>query len=73
MTLLQLVGDYGFSIHFVSYGRTTVEAIVARTPPELLRKIYKIPEYNSPLEFLTLAALTNGRLLKVRTWEFLLI
>ena len=73
MILLQLVGDYSFSIHFVSYGRTTAEVIVASTPPELLRKIYKIPEYNSPLEFLTVAALTNGRLLKVRTWGFLLI
>jgi len=45
---------------------TVVEEIVARTPPELLQSIYKIPEYNSALEFLTVVALTNGRLLKVR-------
>lgn len=42
-----------------------VEEIVGRTPPETLQKIYKIPEYNSTLEFLTMLALTNGRLLKV--------
>ena len=53
-----------------SHWRTVVEEIVARTPPELLQSIYKIPEYNSSLEFLTVVALTNGRLLKVRTWIF---
>ncbi|XP_006456475.1 hypothetical protein AGABI2DRAFT_188406 [Agaricus bisporus var. bisporus H97] len=41
-----------------------VEEIVGRTPPETLRISYKIPEYNSTLEFLTMLALTNGRLLK---------
>ncbi|KXN82995.1 hypothetical protein AN958_01930 [Leucoagaricus sp. SymC.cos] len=41
-----------------------VEEIVNRMPPEILQKIYKIPEYNSTLEFLTMLALTNGRLLK---------
>jgi hypothetical protein len=42
-----------------------VEEVVDRTPPDTLRKLYKIPEYNSTLEFLTMLALTNGRLLKV--------
>ncbi|KAF5350010.1 hypothetical protein D9756_009114 [Leucocoprinus leucothites] len=40
------------------------EEIVNRTSPETLQKIYKIPEHNSTLEFLTMLALTNGRLLK---------
>ncbi|KAF9448422.1 P-loop containing nucleoside triphosphate hydrolase protein [Macrolepiota fuliginosa MF-IS2] len=41
-----------------------VEEIVGRTPPETLQKIYKIPEYHSTIEFLTMLSLTNGRLLK---------
>ncbi len=48
-----------------------VEEIVGRTPSETLQKIYKIPESNSTLEFLTMLALTNGRLLKVSISAFI--
>jgi hypothetical protein len=42
-----------------------VEEILARTNPEILQKIYNLPPFASPLEFLTTLALTSGRLLKV--------
>uniref|UniRef100_A0A8H7XRC6 CP-type G domain-containing protein n=1 Tax=Psilocybe cubensis TaxID=181762 RepID=A0A8H7XRC6_PSICU len=41
-----------------------VEEILSRTPPETLQKIYNLPEFTSTLEFLTMLALSNGRLLK---------
>ncbi|KAF9484542.1 hypothetical protein BDN70DRAFT_903568 [Pholiota conissans] len=41
-----------------------VEEIIARTPRENLQKIYNLPEFSSTLEFLTMVALSNGRLLK---------
>ncbi|KDR73039.1 hypothetical protein GALMADRAFT_252454 [Galerina marginata CBS 339.88] len=41
-----------------------VEEILARTSSATLQKIYNLPEFNSTLEFLTMLALTNGRLLK---------
>ncbi|KIM44076.1 hypothetical protein M413DRAFT_374567 [Hebeloma cylindrosporum] len=41
-----------------------VEEILARTPRATLMRIYNIPEFSSTLEFLTMMALTNGRLLK---------
>ncbi|KII90402.1 hypothetical protein PLICRDRAFT_38926 [Plicaturopsis crispa FD-325 SS-3] len=41
-----------------------VEEILARTEPETIRKIYSLPEFSSTLEFLTMLALTSGRLLK---------
>lgn len=43
-----------------------VEEILARTEVMTLRKIYSLPEFSSTLEFLTMLALTSGRLLKVR-------
>lgn len=42
-----------------------VEEIIARTPRETLQKIYNLPEFSNTLEFLTMMALSNGRLLKV--------
>lgn len=42
-----------------------VEQILARTDHEMLKKIYNLPHIASTLEFLTMMALTNGRLLKV--------
>ena len=42
-----------------------VEEILLRTEPETLQKIYGIPPFASTLEFLTVLALTSGRLLKV--------
>ena len=42
-----------------------VEEILVRTPPATLQKIYNIPEFGSTLEFLTMLALSGGRLLKV--------
>ncbi|KAF9545042.1 P-loop containing nucleoside triphosphate hydrolase protein [Agrocybe pediades] len=41
-----------------------VEEILLRTSPATLQKIYNVPEYTSTLEFLTMLALSNGRLLK---------
>ncbi|KAJ8074976.1 nuclear GTP-binding protein nug1 [Marasmius tenuissimus] len=41
-----------------------VEEILARTSKETIQKIYNLPEFSSTLEFLTMLALTSGRLLK---------
>ena len=45
-----------------------VEEILVRTPPATLQKIYNLPEFGSTLEFLTMLALSGGRLLKVNNW-----
>jgi nuclear GTP-binding protein len=42
-----------------------VEEILARTEHEMLQKIYNLPQFTSTLEFLTMLALSKGRLLKV--------
>ena len=42
-----------------------MEEIFDRTPPATLQKIYNLPEFGSTLEFLTMLALSGGRLLKV--------
>ena len=42
-----------------------VEQILSRTDHELLKKIYSLPRVEETLEFLTMMALTTGRLLKV--------
>jgi hypothetical protein len=47
-------------------GLTPVEEIVVRTQTERLMKIYDQPMFPSTLEFLTMLALSTGRLLKVR-------
>ncbi|KAJ3789123.1 hypothetical protein GGU10DRAFT_425823 [Lentinula aff. detonsa] len=41
-----------------------VEEILIRTEKETMRKIYSLPDYNATLEFLTMLALSSGRLLK---------
>ncbi|GLB42893.1 putative 50S ribosome-binding GTPase [Lyophyllum shimeji] len=41
-----------------------VEEILGRTAPATLQKIYNLPEWSSTLEFLTMLAMTSGRLLK---------
>ncbi|KAF7298244.1 Proteophosphoglycan ppg4 [Mycena chlorophos] len=41
-----------------------VEEILLRTPAETLQKLYNLPQFTSTIEFLTMAALTSGRLLK---------
>lgn len=41
-----------------------VEQIVLRTAPETLQRIYSVPQTANTLEFLTVCALTHGRLLK---------
>ena len=41
-----------------------VEEILARTQRERLMKIYDLPTFSSTLEFLTMLALSTGRLLK---------
>ncbi|KAL4076583.1 P-loop containing nucleoside triphosphate hydrolase protein [Scleroderma yunnanense] len=48
-----------------------VEEILARTEHEMLRKIYNLPEFSSALEFLTMFALSSGRLLKGGTPDIL--
>ncbi|CCM02738.1 uncharacterized protein FIBRA_04845 [Fibroporia radiculosa] len=48
-----------------------VEEIVNRTDPATLQKIYNLPEIGSTLEFLTMVALTTGRLLKGGTPDIL--
>ena len=50
---------------FIS-GLSPVEEILARTQTEKLMKIYDLPMFSSTLEFLTMLALSTGRLLKVR-------
>ena len=42
-----------------------VEEILARTDRATLQKIYDLPEFSNTLEFLTMLALSSGRLLKV--------
>jgi len=42
-----------------------VEQILSRTDRELLKKIYNLPQVEETFEFLTMMALTTGRLLKV--------
>ncbi|KAG7087550.1 hypothetical protein E1B28_013506 [Marasmius oreades] len=41
-----------------------VEEILSRTAKETIQKIYNLPGFSSTLEFLTMLALTSGRLLK---------
>ncbi|EEB89799.1 hypothetical protein MPER_12069 [Moniliophthora perniciosa FA553] len=41
-----------------------VEEILARTAKETIQKIYNLPDFSATLEFLTMLALTSGRLLK---------
>ncbi|KAJ7462221.1 P-loop containing nucleoside triphosphate hydrolase protein [Mycena galericulata] len=41
-----------------------VEEILARTSPATIQKLYNLPEFKSTIEFLTMAALSSGRLLK---------
>ncbi|KAI6122588.1 P-loop containing nucleoside triphosphate hydrolase protein [Pisolithus croceorrhizus] len=48
-----------------------VEEIFERTEHEVLRKIYNLPQFSSTLEFLTMHALSSGRLLKGGTPDVL--
>ncbi|KAL6310264.1 P-loop containing nucleoside triphosphate hydrolase protein [Sparassis latifolia] len=48
-----------------------VEEILGRTDHEVLKKIYSLPQIGSTLEFLTMLALTSGRLLKGGTPDIL--
>ncbi|KIJ67353.1 hypothetical protein HYDPIDRAFT_173921 [Hydnomerulius pinastri MD-312] len=48
-----------------------VEEILARTERATLQKIYNLPEFSNTLEFLTMFALSNGRLLKGGTPDIL--
>ncbi|KAJ7497230.1 P-loop containing nucleoside triphosphate hydrolase protein [Mycena latifolia] len=41
-----------------------VEEILTRTPPATIQKLYNLPEFKSTIEFLTMSALSSGRLLK---------
>jgi hypothetical protein len=49
-----------------SSGLSSVEGILARTQTERVMKIYDLPSFSSTLDFLTMLALSTGRLLKVR-------
>ncbi|EGN97383.1 hypothetical protein SERLA73DRAFT_110594 [Serpula lacrymans var. lacrymans S7.3] len=48
-----------------------VEDILARTNPDTIQKIYGLPQFTSTLEFLTMLALSSGRLLKGGTPDVL--
>ena len=48
-----------------------MEEILGRTDPETLKKIYNLPEIGPTLQFLTMLALTTGRLLKGGTPDIL--
>ncbi|KAI0274481.1 P-loop containing nucleoside triphosphate hydrolase protein [Russula aff. rugulosa BPL654] len=50
---------------------SVVEEILARTQTERLMKIYNLPTFTSTLEFLTMLALSTGRLLKGGTPDIL--
>lgn len=50
--------------------KISVEEILARTQQEEVQKIYNLPQFTSTLEFLTMFALSSGRLLKVCTLMF---
>ncbi|KAK7057290.1 Proteophosphoglycan ppg4 [Favolaschia claudopus] len=41
-----------------------VEDILTRTPPTTMQKLYNLPDYESTIHFLTMLALSSGRLLK---------
>ena len=47
--------------------QTEVEQILARTRAEKLTKIYNLPAFSTALEFLTMFALSTGRLLRVQS------
>jgi nuclear GTP-binding protein len=48
-----------------------VEEILYRTEHEKLQSIYNLPQFTSTLEFLTMLALSSGRLLKVSAYYYL--
>ncbi|KAI0820870.1 P-loop containing nucleoside triphosphate hydrolase protein [Trametes gibbosa] len=48
-----------------------VEEILGRTDPAVIKKLYNVEEFSSPLEFLTMLALITGRLLKGGTPDIL--
>ncbi|VDB83100.1 unnamed protein product [Peniophora sp. CBMAI 1063] len=48
-----------------------VEQILSRTEKEKIMKIYNLPEFSSPLEFLTMLSLNSGKLLKGGTPDVL--
>ncbi|KAH9054871.1 P-loop containing nucleoside triphosphate hydrolase protein [Lactarius vividus] len=50
---------------------SVVEQILARTQAEKLMKIYNLPTFNTALEFLTMFALSTGRLLRGGTPDIL--
>lgn len=59
------VGEWLYSCASNLTEPLVVEEIVFRTEHETLRKIYNLPAFTSTLEFLTMLALSSGRLLKV--------
>ncbi|KZV75020.1 P-loop containing nucleoside triphosphate hydrolase protein [Peniophora sp. CONT] len=50
---------------------SVVEQILTRTEKEKIMKIYNLPEFSSPLEFLTMLSLNTGKLLKGGTPDVL--
>ncbi|KAH7922290.1 P-loop containing nucleoside triphosphate hydrolase protein [Leucogyrophana mollusca] len=48
-----------------------VEEILSRTEQQTMQKIYNLPQFQSTLEFLTMLALSSGRLLKGGTPDIL--
>lgn len=51
--------------YLLFWRRFLVDEILARTEKEKIQRIYNLPEFGSGLEFLTMLALSTGKLLKV--------
>lgn len=62
VSLFQSVVTVDSQSHIIPF---LVEEILLRTEPATLQKTYGLPDFSNTLEFLTMLALSSGRLLKV--------
>lgn len=60
-----VVYEYPRPLTLIRHWNGTVGEILARTERGTIKKLYTVEDYTSTLEFLTMVALTTGRLLKV--------
>jgi nuclear GTP-binding protein len=62
----QFLGIHAFIAAILTpLGLPTVEAMMLKVQPELLQKLYSVPQFKNVTEFLVAVALTRGRLGKV--------
>jgi nuclear GTP-binding protein len=62
----QFLGIHAFIAAILTRpGLPTVEAMMLKVQPELLQKLYSVPQFKNVTEFLVAVALTRGRLGKV--------